>query len=187
MTVTPEAVDRPERPFDASPGPTGRAGDLGRLEVIVRRPDVDVREILTSARLEREVGLVGDTWRARSSPRMPDGGPDPDAQVTLMSVRVLAAIEPDAARWPMAGDQLLVDLDLSVESLPPGTRLGVGAAVLEVTPAPHTGCAKFSSRFGSDALRWINSPEGRLARRRGMNTRVVLDGAIRAGDAIRRL
>lgn len=187
MTVTPETVDRPDREFDANPGPSGSAGDLGRLEVIVRRPDVDVRDVLAEARLDADVGLVGDTWRARGSPRMSDGGPDPDAQVTLMSVRVLAAIEPDRDRWPLAGDQLLVDLDLAVASLPPGTRLGIGAAILEVSPAPHTGCAKFSSRFGSDALRWINSPDGRLARRRGMNTRVVLGGVIRAGDAIRRL
>ena len=187
MTVTSNPSARVDREFVASPGPSGRPDDLGRLEAIVRRPAVDVREVLEAGRLDLDVGLEGDTWVGRGSPRMADHGPDPDAQVTLMSVRVLAAIEPDRARWPLAGDQLLVDLDLSVASLPPGTLLAVGDAVLEVTPPPHTGCAKFSARFGSDALRWINSPEGREARRRGMNTRVVEGGAIRVGDAIRQL
>ena len=107
--------------------------------------------------------------------------------MTIISTRVLRAIEPDETRWPLAGDQLYVDFDLGQEELPPGSSIAVGSAVLVVSEQPHTGCAKFSARFGSDALRWINSPEGRLARRRGMNTRVVLGGLIRAGDAIRRL
>ena len=187
MTATSDPTARIDREFAASPGPSGRPDDLGRLEAIVRRPAVDVREVLDAGRLDLEVGLQGDTWTHRGSPRMADFGPDPDAQVTLMSVRVLAAIEPDPARWPLAGDQLLVDLDLAVASLPPGTLLAIGDAVLEVTASPHTGCAKFSARFGSDALRWINSPEGREARRRGMNTRVAEGGAIRVGDTIRRL
>lgn len=185
MTVAPDPSRPADRLFSATPGPSGRPDDLGRLEGIVRRPAVDVREVLEVGRLDPEAGLEGDTWTGRGSPRMADGGPDPDAQVTLMSVRVLAAIEPDPTRWPLAGDQLLVDLDLAGASLPPGTQLVIGEAVLEVTPSPHTGCAKFSARFGSDALRWINSDEGRAARRRGMNARVVEGGAIRVGDAIR--
>ena len=103
-----------------------------------------------------------------------------------MSTRVLAAIEPDPSRWPLAGDQLLVDADLSVATLPPGTHLAIGEAVLEVSETPHTGCAKFSARFGSDALRWINSPVGRSLRMRGMNARVVRGGTVRVGDTLRR-
>jgi MOSC domain-containing protein YiiM len=161
--------------------------DHGRLELIVRRPAVDEREILAEALLDPARGLVGDGWAARGSRATPDGSADPAAQLTVMSTRVLAAIEPDRDRWPLAGDQLYVDLDLSVERLPAGSRLAIGSAVIEVSETPHTGCAKFSARFGSDALRWINSPVGRANRMRGLNARVVVAGTIRTGDTIRRL
>lgn len=161
--------------------------DGGRVELIVRRPAVDQREILTEAVLDSDVGLVGDGWLARGNGSTPDGSADPDAQLTLISVRVLEAIEPDRSRWPLAGDQVYVDLDLSVDRLPAGSRLAIGTAVIEVSPTPHTGCAKFSARFGSDALRWINSPIGRAHRMRGLNARVVTGGTIRPRDEIRRV
>ena len=160
--------------------------DAGRLELIVRRPAVDAREVLEQAVLDDAEGLVGDGWLARGSSRTPDGSANPDAQLTIMSTRVLAAIEPDRARWPLAGDQLYVDLDLGVDNLPAGTRLAVGDAVVEVSEAPHTGCAKFSARFGSDALRWINNPTGRELRMRGLNARVVQGGTVRVGDRVTR-
>jgi MOSC domain-containing protein YiiM len=99
---------------------------------------------------------------------------------------VLAAIEPDRSRWPLAGDQLYLDLDLSEANLPPGTRLAIGEAVVEVTELPHTGCVQFSARFGADALRWISTPAGRAMRMRGMYVRVVSGGAISAGDIVRK-
>lgn len=160
--------------------------DDGRIEMIVRRPAVDAREVVSEAVLDPVRGLVGDDWLARGSASMPDGSADPAAQLTLMSTRVLAAVEPDRSRWPLAGDQLLVDLDLSVENLPLGTRLVAGEAVLEVTEMPHTGCAKFSSRFGADALRWISDPALRELRLRGVYARVVRGGTVRAGDTISR-
>lgn len=160
--------------------------DDGRLELIVRRPAVDEREVLDEATLDVERGLVGDTWLLRGSSRTPDGSANPDAQVTIMSTRVLAAIEPDRTRWPLAGDQLYVDLALGVEDLPAGARLVIGGAVVEVSETPHTGCAKFSARFGGDALRWINNPTGRELRMRGLNARVVQGGTVRVGDVVRR-
>jgi hypothetical protein len=161
--------------------------DHGRVELIVRRPAVDQRELLTEAVLDPAVGLVGDGWLARGSRSTDDGSADPDTQLTLISVRVLESFEPDRSRWPLAGDQIYVDLDLSVEHLPAGSRLAIGEAVIEVSEAPHTGCAKFSARFGSDALRWINSPTGRAHRMRGLNARVITAGTIRPGDEIRRV
>jgi MOSC domain-containing protein YiiM len=161
--------------------------DGGRLELIVRRPTVDEREVLAEATLDEAVGLVGDGWAARGSRSTPDGSADPDAQLTVMSTRVLEAIEPDRERWPLAGDQLYVDFDLSLETLPAGSRLAIGTAVIEVSETPHTGCAKFSARFGSDALRWINSPVGRAHRMRGLNARIVAAGTVRTGDAVRRV
>jgi len=159
----------------------------GRLELIVRRPAVDEREVLTEALLDEADGLVGDGWAARGSRSTPDGSADLDAQLTVISTRVLEAIEPDRQRWALAGDQLYVDFDLSLESLPAGSRLAIGAAVIEVSETPHTGCAKFSARFGSDALRWINSPVGRAHRMRGLNARIVESGTVRTGDAVRRV
>jgi MOSC domain-containing protein YiiM len=156
------------------------------VEGLILRPAVDERVVVEEAVLDPVEGVVGDGWRARGSSRSPDGTANPEAQVTLMSTRVLAAIEPDRSRWPLAGDQVLVDADLSQTTLPPGTRLVIGEALVEVTELAHTGCAKFSARFGSDALRWINSPDGREARMRGMYVRVVAGGTVRVGDVIRR-
>jgi MOSC domain-containing protein YiiM len=160
--------------------------DGGLVRFIVVRPGVDLREVVESAVLDPDEGVVGDSWRARGSASRPDGSANPEAQVTMMSTRVLAAIEPDQARWPLAGDQLLVDADLSMATLPAGTRLAIGEAIVEVSETPHTGCAKFSARFGSDALRWINSPTGRELRMRGVNVRIVQGGTVRVGDTLHR-
>lgn len=157
--------------------------DVGRVELIVRRPDHDEREPLDVGRLDPELGLVGDLWASQDAASTPVFLA---SQLTVMSTRVLAAIEPDRRRWPLAGDQLLVDLDLREEILPAGTRLAVGSAVIEVSEEPHTGCSKFSARFGSEALRWINSPVGRAHRMRGLNARIVEGGTVRVGDPIRR-
>lgn len=158
--------------------------DAGVLALVVRRPQVDGREVLAEGELSLTEGLVGDSWRLRSSSRMADGGPHPDMQLNLMNVRVIEAIAGPMSRWPLAGDQLFVDLDLSRENLPPGTRVTIGEAEIEVTDQPHTGCGKFSSRFGLDALKWVNSPQGRALGLRGINAKVVTPGRIRAGDAV---
>lgn len=161
--------------------------DAGVLALIVRRPRVDAREVLAEGELSLSEGLMGDSWRLRPSSRTADGGPHPDMQLNLMNVRVIEAIAGPMTRWPLAGDQLFVDLDLSRDSLPPGTRLSIGEAVIEVTDQPHTGCGKFSARFGIDALTWVNSPEGRALGLRGVNAKVVVPGRIRQGDTVRRV
>jgi len=161
--------------------------NAGTVEMIVRRSAVDAREVLAEGRLTPEDGLVGDGWRARGSRSTPDGAADPDRQVTVMSSRYVDLLAGgDRSAWPLAGDQLYVDLDLSEASLPAGTRLAIGTALVEVTEPPHTGCAKFSARFGSEALRLANSPEGRALRLRGLHVRVLEAGVVRAGDEIRR-
>ena len=105
-------------------------------------------------------------------------------QLNIINARAIALISPDPERRALAGDQLHVDLDLSPENLPPGTRLAVGDAVIEVTAQPHTGCKKFSARFGSEAWRFVNSPEGSALRLRGINAKVVQPGLIRPGDRV---
>src|ERR1700681_706377 len=161
--------------------------DRGTVELIAVRPSIDERAILTEAQLDLHNGLVGDTWRSRGSKHTPDGGPNPSAQVTLMNARAAAAIAGERERWALAGDQIYVDLDISLANLPPGSRVQIGSAVIEFSEAPHTGCAKFSGRFGNDALRFVNSPTGRALRLRGANCRVVVAGTVRPGDAIRKL
>jgi len=158
--------------------------EIGRVEVIVRRPASEAREVLEEAELDLALGLVGDAWATR----IPESTPVyMDAQLTVINTRVLAAIEPDRERWPLAGDQLYVDFDLSVENLPAGSRLSIGSAVIEVSETPHTGCAKFSARFGGDAVRWINSATGRAHRMRGLNARIVTAGTVRVGDTVRKV
>lgn len=161
--------------------------DGGKLALIVRRPRIDAREILAEGELNPVEGLVGDNWRMRGSTRTPDGSPQPDKQLTIMNSRVISLLAPDETRWPLAGDQLFVDLDLSLENLPPGTRLALGTAVLEVTPLPHTGCKKFMARFGPEALNFVNSPVGKQLRLRGINARVIEPGIIRVGDTAQKL
>jgi MOSC domain-containing protein YiiM len=161
--------------------------DGGTVELIARRPAEDEREVLTEARLNTHDGLEGDTWRARGSRHTADGGPNPEAQLTLMNARAAAAIAGERERWALAGDQIYVDFDISRNNLPPGSRIQIGSAVIEFSEAPHTGCAKFSARFGNDALRFVNSPIGRELRLRGANCRVVVGGTVHAGDAIKKL
>ena len=151
----------------------------GKVELIVRRPAEDARETLTEGRLDPAAGLVGDVWSSDD--------PDPARQVTVMNARAIALLAGSRERWPLAGDQLYVDLDLSGDNVPPGTRLEVGSAVLEVSVEPHRGCKKFAARYGLDALRFVNSDVGYALNLRGINTRVVRAGVVRAGDVIRKV
>jgi hypothetical protein len=161
--------------------------DEGMLEMIVCRPQSGERELLTEGRLDLAEGLLGDNWRARGSAKMPDGSANPDTQITIMNSRAATLVAQSRERWQLAGDQLIIDMDISAENLPPGTRLTIGSAMLEVSPAPHTGCKKFVARFGMEAMEFVNSPVGKELRLRGMNTRVVQSGLIRVGDVVRKV
>lgn len=160
--------------------------DGGTLEMIVRRPDVGEREILETGELDLKIGLVGDNWSTRGSSRTVDRSSHPDMQLNLMNVRVTALLAQDKSRWQLVGDQLLVDLNLSDENLPAGTRLAIGDAIIEVTDQPHNGCKKFAQRFGVEAVKFVNSPIGKALHMRGINAKVVQAGAIRQGDTIRK-
>ena len=160
--------------------------DEGLLELIVRRPGIGEREVVEEGLLDLNEGLVGDSWKRRGSSRTPDGSAHPDMQLNIMNSRVIALLAQDRARWQLAGDQLFINMDLSAENLPAGTRLQIGSAVIEVTPEPHNGCKKFVERFGLDAVLFVNSTLGRELHLRGINARVVQTGLVRAGDVARK-
>jgi hypothetical protein len=159
----------------------------GKVKLLVRRPAKEAREVLPQASLDLTEGLIGDTWKSRGSKSTPDGSANPEMQLNVMNSRVIALLASDETRWPLAGDQLYLDLDLSIAAAPVGTKLAIGSAVIEITAPPHLGCSKFQARFGSEAMKFVNSPAGRELRLRGLNARVVHPGVVRVGDAVKKL
>jgi hypothetical protein len=168
------------------PGVLASPRDHGTVRLVVCRPAKGERRLLPEGTLDVGEGLVGDCWSTRPA-RTAAGRPDPDRQVTVMNARVAGLIASDPMRQALAGDQLYVDLDLSVQNLPPGSRLRVGTAVIEVTAAPHAGCATFVRHFGEDVMRFVNGKVGRPLRLRGLNAKVVTAGTVRPGDTVRKL
>jgi MOSC domain-containing protein YiiM len=158
--------------------------EQGTLELIVVRPSEGERETPSAAEVTVEEGLVGDRWKPFVEA---DGSLGRETQLTIASTHLLGLIaEPE--RWALSGDNLLVDMGLDMETLPAGSRLAIGdTLVVRISELPHTGCAKFSARFGSDALKFINSPEGRRLRLRGVNAKVIVPGTIEVGDPVRRV
>lgn len=161
--------------------------DRGAVRMIVRRPHTDEREILTQASLDTAEGLVGDNWRQRGSSRTEDGSAHPEMQLNIMNARVISLVAGTEDRWPLAGDQIFVDMDLSKQNLPAGTQLRLGSAIIEVTGVPHMGCKKFVARFGLDAMKFVNSGLGKQLCLRGINARVVQSGSFKPGDILSKL
>jgi hypothetical protein len=161
--------------------------DKGSVQLIVRRPEVNEREELEQAFLNTRDGVEGDNWKVKPSSSMPNGEPHPAKQLTMMNSRAIAWISQAKDRWKLAGDQLYVDLNLGYDNLPPGTRLAIGEAIVEVSEPPHRGCKKFSERFGQDAMRFVNSEAGRELNLRGINAVVVKDGMVKLGDTLSKI
>lgn len=162
--------------------------EVGAVTLIVRRPGPFAREVLGEAALDLEAGLVGDNWLSRATERAIAEGRHWEAQLNVMSSRMIGLLADDDAGRAQAGDQLYVDLDISLANLPTGSRLAIGEqAVIEVTAKPHNGCAKFVTRFGREAMEFVNSPLGKELRLRGFNARVVTSGTVRTGDVVRRV
>lgn len=162
-------------------------GDRGVLKAVVIRPETNARLSLQRCELSPARGVHGDNWAEGCWMTLPDGRPHPDVQVAIMNARTIALIAQEEARWALAGDNLYVDLDLSAANLPPGTRLAIGSALLEITAVPHNGCAKFAARFGVEATRFVNSREGKRLHLRGIYARIVQPGAIAVGDLVTKL
>ena len=161
--------------------------DRGQLVQIIARPVTEQRELRERTEVTPEAGLPGDRWANTCSRKLPDGRLNPDSQITIMNTRCLAILTDQRERWPLSGDNLLVDFDLRETNVPAGQRLKIGSVVLEITPLPHTGCSKFSGRFGVDALKFVNSPEGKKLRLRGLHAQVVQAGSLTIGDSIEKV
>jgi len=160
----------------------------GTLTMVVRRPEQGARELLDEGVIDETVGLVGDNWLGRATSRAVAAGRHLDAMITVMSSRMVELLADTDEDRALAGDQLYVDLDLSHDNLPTGSRIAIGDdVVLEVTAKPHAGCRKFLTRFGAGAVAFVNSEEGTRMRLRGLNSRVVRGGVVRPGDVVRRL
>jgi hypothetical protein len=161
--------------------------DNGVLKLIVCRPKESQREVLQEARLDLSEGLIGDNWKVRGSVTTSDGLAHPEMQLNIMNFRVVQAVAGGPERWPLAGDQLYLDMDISKHNLPPGTRLKLGSAIIEITAIPHLGCKKFTARFGKEAVEFVNSDLGKQNRLRGLNAKVVQSGVVRLGDMAKKL
>ena len=161
--------------------------DGGVVRMIVRRPSTDEREVVEAGDLDIAHGLVGDNWRSRGSRMTDNGSAHPEMQLNLMNSRVISLVAGSEDRWALAGDQFFVDLNLTKENLPAGTRLAMGSAVIEVTEVPHLGCRKFSDRFGTEATKFVNSKRGKKLCLRGINAKVVKSGRVSTGDRIQRI
>ena len=159
----------------------------GRLEAITVCPATNARRPVDEARLSPEGGLEGDRWQKACWRKLPDGSSDPKVQLSLINSRLLSLIAGSRDRWALSGDNLVVDMNLTEENLPAGTRFRIGEALVEVSEVPHTGCKKFSSRYGVDALKFVNGRGSKDFRLRGCFVFVVEAGQVRVGDPIRKL
>lgn len=161
--------------------------DSGKVEMIVVRPAHDERIVLDRCELSPDGGVHGDDWATMCGLKLPDGRSNPEVQVTIMNARLAEVIAPDRAHWPLAGDQIYADLDLSYANLPVGQRLALGTAVLEITAELHKGCAQFMARFGNDALKFISNDAGKHLNLRGIYAKIVQPGTVSVGDVIRKI
>ena len=161
--------------------------NVGIVDLIVRRPNMGGREIIPEAELHPDEGLMGDNWKSRGSSRSDNGKAHKETQITLINSRLIALLAGEKSRWALAGDQLYVDLDLSLENLPPGTHLKIGTATIEVTAQPHTGCGKFMDWYGVDSVKFVNSSQRKNLRLRGINANIVQPGIIRVGDSVEKM
>ena len=162
-------------------------GDAGVLEAIVIRSAVNQRGAPQSCDISLAGGLQGDHWGRGCWKTTEDGRPHPDVQICMMNARCIDLIAQGRDNWAPAGDNLFIDMDLTPGNLPPGTRLAIGTAIIEVTDTPHNGCAKFIQRYGRDACVFVNTGDGDRYRLRGIYARVVQDGRISIGDQVRKV
>ena len=161
--------------------------DSGHVTTLVVRPAVNQREMPGKAMFSPQLGVACDNWSTSCWKKLPDGKSDPEVQVAIMNARMIEVLTKDNTLWPLAGDQLFVDFDLSVANLKTGDQLQVGAAVLEITAESHQGCNKFKQRFGENALAFVNSTLGDAHRLRGVYAKIISAGEVCVDDTMTKI
>ena len=183
----------PENPVTATalalalPAILAAPRDEGTIRLLCARPKPNARTFPDVLTLTRAAGVAGDFEMSRPWLTLPDGSPDPQIQVSVIRWQVLDLVWRDRDRIAHPGDNIAVDMDLSTESLPAGSLLAAGTAVLRVSEEPNDGCVKWKVRCGRDAYDWTMAQPHRPMRLRGLFCSVVQDGEVRLGDTLRRL
>jgi hypothetical protein len=159
--------------------------DAGRLQNIFVRPATNERRELKQVKLSPQSGIDGDRWVSDSFYKLKGGASDPRCQLSLMNARFLRQIAVEEDAMCLAGDNLIVDLDLSESNLPAGSRLSIGdEVVIEISDIAHTGCSKFQSRYGTEAKTFTNNKRGKELHLRGRYALIVRGGTIKVGDTV---
>jgi len=156
----------------------------GPLEMIVVRPETQERTELKSCQLSSALGVHGDRWLANSWKTLPDGSSDPEVQVAITNIRCIDLVAGQRERWNLLGDNLYIDFDLSEDNIRIGDQLSIGSTILEVSREPNYGCAKYLKHFGKDALKFLNTAEGKQLRLRGIFAKIIKDGTVTVGDTV---
>ncbi|MFT5632095.1 MAG: hypothetical protein ACI9HB_003282 [Gammaproteobacteria bacterium] len=157
------------------------------VEQLCLRPGFSERSFPELLELTVAGGIIGERWTKAPWLTLSDGTPDPRIQVSILSKRVMDLCWRDRENTHHPGDTMIVDMDLGVENLPNGTRLGIGSAVVEVSDKFNTACIKWQGRYGAESLRWLNLRKNRDYRLRGILCRIVQDGVVRLGDELARV
>lgn len=181
MSLTIEELDRL---YAALPP---RPGDAAQIDSLNVRPGPNQREAREQIELDPERGAIGDRWERKTWMYLPDGRPDPRVQLALCNTSLLAFMQRMAGTQHHPGDTIFTNLDLSAKNLPAGSRLRVGAAIIEISDVENDACAKFAAHYGELILQWIRRPEHRPLRLRGAFARAVHGGKIQRGDVISRI
>lgn len=170
LAATPSILDAPK--------------DRAEISMLCLRPGYNQRRFVDHIDVSPEEGIPGERWSTRPWLTLPDGAAHPGIQVCILSKRVLDLVWRDRATTPHPGDTFIVDMDLSEDNLPDGQLLQAGSAVLRVSEVFNDGCVKWKARYGADAKDWVNLPEYRAARLRGILCSVEQAGRIANGDLL---
>ena len=151
--------------------------DTGTVELLVARGPGGERQLPAEVWLTASGGMPGDRWASQTK-----YGPDYQLATTRADyARLIANGQP----LELHGDNLYLQLDLSTQNLPTGSLLGIGTALLQVSPVAHDGCKKWVQRFGLAPMQMNLEPAYRPLHLRGIYLRVASEGTVRVGDPIR--
>lgn len=155
-----------------------------RVAMLCTRPARNERVFPDAIVLTRARGIDGDREMAQPWLRLDNGDPDPRIQVSIIPQRVLDLVWRDRENITHPGDNIVADIDVSLDNMPVGTILTIGTAALRVSDEWNDGCAKWNKRMGRAAYEWTTQPDHEPLRLRGIYCEIITDGVIKLGDTI---